>query len=378
MRVLVVTTWFPSAERPSEAPFNLEHARAIAQNHDVRVIHVSLMGTTGPRTETYQGIRVRRLPFSVRNPLGMLRTWREIRRAARKADILHTMAFSSVLVAAPAHLLTARPWVHTEHWNGVSNPSSVGGIWPRLAWLRHALRLPHRLTGVTSQLTAVLSRYGRPGAASTVACVVENRSPLNQARFGERLELVAVGALVDRKQPLMAIETLHWLREQLQPAHLSWIGGGPLADEASQLAARLGVSEDVTLVGSVPPDEIFARIAAADLFFLPTAQENFFTSAAEALSAGRAVVVPLVGGYDDYVDATNSVIVHESTPEAYGRGILAAAERFAGVDVHKIADPIRERFSRAAIGAAFDRVYADAVGEARPSRTRDATDAPAR
>jgi glycosyltransferase involved in cell wall biosynthesis len=374
VRILVVTTWFPSADRPSEAPFNLEHVRAIAQHHDVRVIHVSLMGTASPRMETYEGVRVRRLPFSPRNPLAMLRSWHDIRRAMRQADILHTMAFSSVLVAAPAHALTRRAWVHTEHWNGVSNPASVGGVWPRVAWLRHALRLPHRLTGVTSQLTAVLAGYGRPNAASTVPCVVENRMSLHQPRFGDRVELVAVGALVARKQPLMAVETLHWLREHSHPAHLTWVGDGPLAGETAELAARLGVSDDLTLVGNRPPGEIFERIAAADLFFLPTAQENFFTSAAEALSSGRAVVVPLVGGYDDYVDESNSVIVHENTPEAYGRGIRAAVERFAALDVHAIADPIRERFSRKAIGQEFDRVYAAALRKTPPITTGSTSD----
>ncbi|MFF1571816.1 glycosyltransferase [Leifsonia sp. NPDC058292] len=369
MRILVVTTWFPSDERPGEAPFNLEHVRAIALKHDVRVIHLSLSGAASPSNEIYQGVRVRRLPFSPRHPVGMLRAWREIRRAARSADVMHTMAFSSALVAAPAHAFSRRPWVHTEHWNGVSNPASVGGLWPRLAWLRHVLRLPHRLTGVTSQLTAVLARFGRPGAASVVPCVVENTAPITPARFGERLELVAVGALIPRKQPLMAVETLRWLQANSRPVHLTWVGGGELAAAAKELAAELGVGGALTLVGNLPPREVFAAIAKADLFFLPTAQENFFTSAAEALSTGRAVVVPLVGGYDDYVDESNSVIVRENSPEAYGRGVLAAEARFAARDPHTLADPIRDRFSLATVGAQFDSIYDDVTG--RRGRSAD-------
>lgn len=374
MRILVVTTWFPSASSPGEAPFNLEHVRAIALHHDVRVIHVSLFGRGDVVEEKYEGVTVRRVNLSPKNPLTVLRAWRTIRRALKESDVLHTMAFSSVLVAAPAHGLTGVAWIHTEHWNGVSNPASVGGLWPLLAWLRHALRLPHHLTGVTSQLTEVLARYGRRNAASVVPCVVENAAPLDQPRFGERLELVAVGGLIARKQPLMAVETLHWLREQSYPAHLTWIGDGALRAETAELAARLGVDGDLTLAGSQPPSEIFGWIAAADLFFLPTAQENFFTSAAEALSAGRAVVVPLVGGYDDYVDESNSVIVHENTPEAYGRGIRAAAERFAAADAHAIADPIRARFSRKAVGQEFDRIYADATRNTHAPASPESTD----
>jgi glycosyltransferase involved in cell wall biosynthesis len=372
MRILVVTTWYPSAARPSEAPFTHEHVKAIARRNDVRVIHVQLGASGEPATETYDGVRVRRVPLSPRRPLSVLRTWRIIRHALRDADILHTMAFSAVLVAAAGHLFTGAPWVHTEHWNGVSNPSSVGRTWVRLAWLRHALRLPNRLTGVTTQLADVLARFGRPGAASVVPCVVENDAPVTSAAFAEPLELIAVGALIERKQPLMAVRTLSWLREHGQAAHLTWIGGGELADATLSLASELGVANQLTLAGTMPPRAVFDRLGSADLFFLPTAQENFFTSAAEALSAGRAVVVPHVGGYDDYVGPSNGILVEEDSPEAYGAAILRAAEQFRTVDATAIADPIRLRFSAQTVGDEFDAIYGELLpasrgnGPARP------------
>lgn len=365
MRVLVVTTWFPSTTRPTEAPFNLEHVKAIARTNDVRVVHLRLGASGDPASETYDGVRVRRVPLSVRRPLSVLRAWGSIRHALRDADILHTMAFSSVLVAAPGHLFTRRPWVHTEHWNGVSNPSSVDRRWVRLAWLRHALRLPDRLTGVTTQLAGVLARFGRPGAATVVPCVVENETPVTPAAFTEPLELIAVGALIERKQPLMAVRTLGWLRDHGHAAHLTWIGGGELADATLDLAAELGVTDALTLAGTMSPREVFDRLGSADLFFLPTAQENFFTSAAEALSAGRAVVVPHVGGYDDYVGPENGILVEENSPEAYGAAILRAAELFRTVDATAIADPIRRRFSAQTVGDEFDAIY----GELLPAGT---------
>lgn len=361
MRVLVVTTWFPSDSRPGEAPFNLEHVRAIALNHDVRILHVRLGGSSAPTTETYQGVTVRRIGFSPRRPLGMLRAWSEIRRALRRADVLHTMAFSSVLVAAWPHALTRTPWVHTEHWSGVTDPARAGGLWPRFAWTRHLLRLPQRLTGVTTQLADVLARFARPGATSVVPCVVENAAPLRRAAFGECLELVSVGGLVPGKRPLLAVETLAWLSENGVDARLTWVGAGALADETRALARRLDVDDAVTLTGNVPLREVFERLAAADLFFLPTAHENFLTSAAEALSAGRAVVVPVEGGYRDYVDDSNGVLVEGSTAADFGDGIRRAAEKFSRVDPHTLADPIRERFALSTIGAEFDAIYRELV-----------------
>lgn len=359
MRVLVVTTWFPSDSRPGEAPFNLEHVRAIALRHDVRVIHVRLGGTAARSTETYHGIRVRRVSFSPKRPAQALKALGEIRRAVRSADILHTMAYSSVLVMAIANAFSGVPWVHTEHWSGVTDPARTGGLWLRLAWLRRLLRLPDKLTGVTTQLTEVLARFGRPGATSVVPCVVENSSPITAAPFGDTLELVAVGGLVPGKRPLLAVETLAWLVAHGHPAHLTWLGTGPLASETEELAGRLEVSDSLTLAGSLPLRQVFDHLAAGDLFFLPTAHENFLTSAAEALSAGRAVVVPASGGYRDYVDDGNGELVEEATPAAFGAAILRAVERFREVDPHTLAEPIRARFSLDSVGAAFDALYRD-------------------
>ncbi|WP_345763897.1 glycosyltransferase [Diaminobutyricibacter sp. McL0608] len=374
MRVLVVTTWFPSSSEPVQAPFNLEHVKAISRKHDVRVIHVVLGGTGDPVTETYEGVRVRRVPFRPTSPLSMFRAWSAIRGALRQADVLHTMAFSSVLVVAPVQVLSfaAPPWVHSEHWSGVTNPESVPGRWKSFAWLRHALRLPDRLTSVTSQLAEVLATFGRPGSVSVVPCVVENDRPIVQPSFGDPLELVAVAGLIEGKRPLMAVRTLEWLRAKGHDVRLTWIGGGVLAEETYDLAAELGVADSLVLAGRVAPRDVFARLEQADLFFLPTAQENFLTAAAESLSAGRGVVVPGHGGYLDYVDEANGVLVDGNSPEAYGSAILRAVEKFRGLDARRLADPIRSRFSRDAVGDAFDSLYtalcADRAGTAGAER----------
>ncbi|WCI08604.1 glycosyltransferase [Arthrobacter sp. OVS8] len=97
------------------------------------------------------------------------------------------------------------------------------------------------------------------------------------------------------KRPLLAIRTIAALKEAGHDVHLNWVGNGPLRGEAEDLISELQLGENVTLVGMVPPAEVFAYFEQAHLFFLPTAHENFFTSAAEALSAGRPVVVPRVG-----------------------------------------------------------------------------------
>lgn len=352
-----MTTWFPSSGRQTEAPFNLNHVEAIARNHDVSVIHVRLGARGGPVDEEYGGFPVLRLPLDVRKPWLLAGVLRRIRSEAATAGLVHTMAFSSSLVYALADLRRRRPWVHTEHWNGVVNPASVGPAWTALAWLRWVLRRPDWLTGVTTQLAGVLAHFGSPATTSVVPCVVENPLPIVEREAGQTLRLVAVGGLIARKRPILAVQALAWLVARSVDATLTWVGDGPLRQDVLAEAERLGVSERLTITGFLAPAEVFAQFQGADLFFLPTEQENFFTSAAEALSAGRAVVASNVGGFSDYANAENSVLVDGDDAAAFGDAILTAARRFTDVSAHEIADPIRARFSAQRVAEQFEQVY---------------------
>lgn len=373
MKILVIATWYPHAENPAEAPFNADHVGAIrARGHEVRVVHVRLGGGAAParrRAELWDGTPVRRLVADPARPATVLRTLLALRRELRWADVVHTMAFSSILAAAPAWMLRAATgrapaWVHTEHWNGVVNPPSVSPLWARLAWLRAALRLPHVVAGVTSQLTTEMQRFARPGAAMVIPCVVRGPADVTAAQFGPQLHLVAVGGLIDRKRPLEAIRAVAWLRDQGTDASLTWVGDGPLRETCRELVESLRLQDRVTLVGAVPPADVAQRLSAADLFFLPTAQENFFTSAAEALAWGRAVVATRVGGFSDYADESNSRLVDDVSPEVLGQAVLDAREAFAHVPATTIAAPVRARFSTETVGELLDRAYLAALARA--------------
>ncbi len=370
MKILVIATWYPHEERPAEAPFNAEHVEAIrGRGHEVRVVHIRLGTSLALPADTngsWEGVPVRRVAADPQRPLTVLACQRLLMTEMSWADVVHTMAFSSILLALPAWALRTAvgqgsPWVHTEHWNGVVNPASVSPLWQKLSGLRRVLRFPHVVTGVTGQLAAEMQRFARPHAARVVPCVVKGRGPVLRSRFRSPLQLVAVGGLIPRKRPLTTIRTIAWLREQGVPAHLTWVGDGPQRTECEALVNELGLAESVTLAGPVRPAEVAAYLSAADLFFLPTAQENFFTSAAEALAAGRAVVATRVGGFSDYADDSNSRLVDEPSPEVLGDAVMDAVDAFRDVSAEAIAAPIRERFSPQTVGALFDAAYLAAI-----------------
>ena len=114
MKILVVATWYPHDENPTEAPFNAEHVEAIrgrghdarARDHRDRVVHVRLGSTLGmpkQRTGLWEGTPVRRIPADPKRPFTLVQAARTLAREMAWADVVHTMAFSSILV-------TLLPW----------------------------------------------------------------------------------------------------------------------------------------------------------------------------------------------------------------------------------------------------------------------------
>jgi glycosyltransferase involved in cell wall biosynthesis len=363
IRSLVVTTWFPDSDRPDRAAFCLAHVRAlVAAGVELHVIHVRISRLRrADVTESYQGVRVRRLTLSVSRPWTFLRVSVAIWCALRDTDVLHSMAFSAALVTAPAWTARRRPWVHTEHWNGVVSPGSVGRVWRTFAFSRHVLRLPGRVTAVTDELARAMGRFTRANACAVVPCVVDPPPAIAPFPEGPTIRVIGVGLLIPRKDPLLAVDTIAWLVSRGHDVTFTWVGFGPLEDQVRQRAAQQGVADRVRLRGLVPPEEVMGLVAEAHLFFVPTHQENFFTAAAEAIAAGRPVVLPRSGGYTEYCREENAVLVDSLDPRDLGSAVLSAAARFARVDPVAVSETVARVFSTPVVGEAFLRIYRDVL-----------------
>ena len=359
VRSLVVTAWFPDAETPSRTPFIVEHCWALQDaGHDVAAVHVYIgRRSHATEQEVYQGIPVTRVWLDVTDPRSYAHLTRVLSAGLRGADVLHTMAFSAVLLSAPAWAARRLPWVHTEHWSGVMNPASVNPLWERVAWLRHALRLPHAVTAVTRELAGEMTPFARPGAVHVVPCVVENPREVSAFPPEQPLRLIGVGAFTPLKRPLLALDTIHELVRRGVDVRYTMVGKGALLETARQKAHDLGIADRVRFTGAIPPSEVFDHLTDAHIFFLPSAQENFFTAVAEAIAAGRPAAVPLSGGFDDYCTPENSVLTHSWDVPVLADAIETARDRFHDADPTAIAATVRSRFSREEIGAQFSRLY---------------------
>ncbi len=89
------------------------------------------------------------------------------------------------------------------------------------------------------------------------------------------------------------------IREEID-ARLVLVGDGPDRPAATAEAERLGIADDVLLLGK--QDSVAELLACADLFLLPSQSESFGLSALEALASGVPVIATRTGGLPDVVE----------------------------------------------------------------------------
>ncbi len=125
-----------------------------------------------------------------------------------------------------------------------------------------------------------------------------------------------VGALLPVKGPDYFIRAASLIKNSHPNSQWYLIGQGQYEAELRNLVAELGLTEQVTFVGQVSPEEVAKWNAAADLLIVPSLVEGFGLAGLEALACGIPVIASNVGGLPSYIeDGINGFLVPPADPE---------------------------------------------------------------
>jgi phosphatidylinositol alpha-1,6-mannosyltransferase len=161
----------------------------------------------------------------------------------------------------------------------------------------------------------------------------------------DRPVVVCVSRLVPRKGQDVLVRALPLIQQRVPDTALLLVGGGPLAPKLRELAASVGVADDMVMTGSVPWEELPAHHDAGDVFAMPCRSrysglevEGLGIVFLEASATGKPVVAGRSGGSPDAVrDGETGYVVD-------GTSVDEVADRVAGL----LEDPA----TTAAMGAA--------------------------
>jgi glycosyltransferase involved in cell wall biosynthesis len=239
-------SWNPAVKR---------FCRARLKNFDLAHIY-GLYDFLGPAVAA--ACVKRKMPY-VLEPIGM---FVPIVRSLRLKRIYHTLFGRRLFEEASAIVATSEQEVEELVSGGVArekitlrrNGVEVPGSWPERGTFRNGL-------GITEEAKVILF----------------------------------LGRLSEKKSPDLLLKAFASLSKEAGENTLHLVFAGPdeggMKTRLAQMAAQLSVAQEVKFTGALFGEAKWAAYRDADVFVLPSQNENFGNTAAEAMAAGTPVVV---------------------------------------------------------------------------------------
>jgi glycosyltransferase involved in cell wall biosynthesis len=149
--------------------------------------------------------------------------------------------------------------------------------------------------------------------------VLERGSFRRQWAIPENAKCVLyLGRLVSKKSPDLLIEAFsQWQKKSGDAADSILVLAGPdegdgYVPRLKQMAEQLGLRDRVRFVGPLYDDAKWQAYRDADVFVLPSQNENFGNTAAESAACGTPVIVTEACGIASFVKSAGLVVPHNS------------------------------------------------------------------
>ncbi len=294
MRILVITNMYPSERAPWAGIFVKEFVDQVRKYHEVDVASVG-----GSRKDFFSKI----------GKISLL-TLKVLSRFPRRYDLIHAH-----YVFPPGFLSLLYKWRSTPiivHCHGSDLYIRARG--PLRPAVKFALRRADLVLCVSRELMDIAVTLGVDASKVKVLPMgvnVERITPLDKRTSRRKIGLpedgvilTQIGALIERKRPLLSLKVFSELVSELaeRKLYLVYGGDGPLYRELKEKTSSLGIEDRVFFLGGFPEYLKPFLYGASDVILLPSRQEAYGLVAAEALAAGRPIVASNVGGLREIVN----------------------------------------------------------------------------
>jgi glycosyltransferase involved in cell wall biosynthesis len=379
LKLLFITTSYPTKEQPVNGVFVREHAKAVQLCNDVAVLHCvvknsNLKGLWRIEQDSDESInegiptwRVwrRRLPIRMISYFNFIwsiqRGFRHIVSTGFRPDIIHAHIYEAGVPAILIGKLYNIPVVITEHSSAFPRRLLSGNA---ILKAKFAFRQAKFVFPVSSALQKAIEGYGIRARFRILPNVVDTSVfyPSQKAKeVSNPKRILFAGLLVPIKGIPYLLKALAQLNRQRGDWQLDIVGDGPSRIEYEHLAQQLGISYKVIFNKTKSKKEVAEFMRQADLFVLPSLAETFSVGTAEALATGIPVLATRSGGPEEFVTEERGLLIPPGNTEALFKGLDYMLNNLERFNTEQISHYATEHFSPERVGKQLQRVYLECI-----------------
>ncbi len=377
MKVLFLTSWYPSDENPTLGNFVARHADAVKSiGHEVIVVHFRVSKSAFlPGIHRFQidGVDTfqftmpwvsDRFGFGHRSLLDRFAGFESI--AEFKPDIIHgNVIYPSGKLAKKLKEKYKIPLVFTEHWNVYNKAREKYYTTEVARSIRIAVKHTEIIMPVSEELGAAMRKKGYQGDYQIVNNTVDTRLfKLEDKTDNSVFQFLHISTFdKGAKNTHGIIRSFNALKDQ--KARLVIAGDGDI-EGIKDFAVKAAIDcSRIAFLGTQEYSEVAELMKQSHCHVLFSNYENLPCVIAESHCCGLPNIATSVGGIPEMIDSTNGILVAPQNESQLVDAFETVIARYEKYDRDAISQIARARYSYRTIGDRFTKIYLEAQKIAR-------------
>lgn len=387
--ILIIPSWYKSADSPSAGSFFEEQAKLMAKAYEIclyvleRVFVEDIDGfpeERPQRSEVIPGLYLYRLKYPQSHILSPEDNLKKqifygkkgfeflLRDRGRGFNLIHAQAtFPAGIIARHISILYKTPYIVTEHF-GPFNPDFLHSSFTKNE-MKQALECANMVLSVSYHLRQQIlmqNIYCNPIVVGNM--VDDELFCIDFKPSGSIVKLLCVayypGYIKDLDNLFSALSLL---KDRQLNFHMIVIGGGePQGGNTGKnilfdLKEKYNLGDEITIIGSCSRTQMKEHMQSCDFYISSSIAETFGVCICEAMLCGKPVVLTNNGGSADFVNQKNSITVEIHDPQQLADAIIMMVNSRSEYDSFYIRNHIVEKYGKQAFFKRLSTIYDNVI-----------------
>ncbi len=371
-KILILTGWYPEADKPYAGIFIKKQARALSSVYDITLVHLKIdyqrfapffsyrfNALEGEGFPAYRLTVARSFPVYNQFNFFAAAVFQLYRRFNREAfDMIHChVSYPAGVAGMYVSKWLNVPYAITEHTGGFV------GLFRSKAHKILVLKALNRADGVATVSQAsreIMSAYIRKEIQ-----IISNMIDISEFDMASNSASgIHIGFMGGLNTDVKGLDILlkAFARIEGSNIRLHIAGGGTLTETYKKLAEELQISDRCLFYGTLAPEQTAAFYNRLDLFVLSSRRESFGVVLLEAMASGLPVVATRCGGPEEIVTPETGLLVPAEQVEALAAGIRQMIRNYKTYDRGQIRELVDRRFGVTAFLNRMQPFYSRIMG----------------